>query len=112
MSFEVIARAVDNNDAVAKEQQNLDRLPDFEKPEACGVYQNGTRCNGRKDCENWYEYEYGEGGSCRVKDYFGLQQKVMNLRWMPVMLDYYWRNGPKKDGFKFLQGSGFLISYK
>ena len=108
--FQVIARAVDSTDAIAERQRALDESGPFDEPWGCGVDIKGRRHDDDHRCDNWYEDDFH--GGCRVKDYVSCKQEIKNLRWMPFMLDYYWRNGLGEDGLHFLQSSGFVVSYE
>ena len=102
---------MDNHTAIAKRRQRLDGIPPSnEAPYDCDVDLQGNRCNSIV-CTNQYDDDQPRSG-CRVIDYFRVLQEIENLRWMPAMLDYYWRDGLSGDGLKFFLNSGFLTTYE
>ena len=49
---------------------------------------------------------------CAAIRYASDAQMIRKWTWMPGMLDYFWRHGLGQDGFEFLDGSGFILSYE
>jgi hypothetical protein len=86
---------------------------ELQDPLDCGVDAKGKRhAFNERDCGNQTDDEIGGGTYCAALHYASEAQRIRKWTWMPEMLDYFWRHGVEQDGFEFLDGSGFLLSYE
>ena len=108
--FRVIALPVEHAEEIAELQHLLDRAPAFDDRGACGPDVTGSRHSDKEVCENFWCDDYDSG--CRVKDYARWERKKKFLKWLPFMIDFYWRYGVAGKGFLFLQSNDFVLSYK
>ena len=108
--FHVIARAIDPANEIVNRERLLDEGTTFRDPTICGVDIMGRRHDNDQPCENWEEDDFGSG--CMIEGYTRSKQEIDILKWTPAMLDYYWQSGIGKNGFEFLDSSGFVLSYE
>lgn len=106
------ARDVNHNEEIARTQQILNGV-ELQDPLDCGVDAKGRRhAVDKRHCGNQVEDEIGGGMYCAALHCASEAQRIRKWTWMPEMLDYFWRHGLGQDGFEFLDGSGFLLSYE
>ena len=107
----MVAKRVTHGEEVARMKQYLDGVKP-QDPIACGVDVKGRRHDvNERYCENQVEDDTC-GPYCEVLNHAWETKRMRKWTWMPEMLDYFWRHGVESDGFDFLEGSGFLVSYE